>query len=460
MGEQEILSLPSTSADIHADATPGPLEWWRHGVGQGGINPAPLPPGVQEGVRRLQPRLVRVFLQEFFQVYTNEGRYDWSRLDPYLASFARTGARIVAAICIKPRRLYPRVDQRVWRPTNVGEWQAVIAELVHRYSVRRRLVTHWEILNEPDIGEEGGTPHLIPDPESYYAFYRFTVEPILKVFPGAKVGGPATTWAGGEPLPGFVERCARDGMRLDFVSWHRYEDDPGVHAAGVEQVKKRLAAFRPNRPETMVTEWNKAFDPVSVEELAFDPSRAAAVASTLLSFLDSGLDWSFYYHLWDQSVRAADFAPFLSRAGVRNMVHHWNEVPHRFGLFGVSGEVRPQYFVYWMFSQMGEARLQAETGHSGLRILAARSAAGAVNGLLINARKDTGDRLVNVRFHKLEPGRKQLAVYRIDSRRKWDASSLQLLPVERREVDTGMEFSCQVISPAPSVTLLRLRDIR
>ncbi len=39
------------------------------------------------------------------------------------------------------------------------------------------------------------------------------------------------------------------------------------------------------------------------------------------------------------------------------MYIHWNEAPHRFGLFGEGGQVRPQYFVYQMLSRMGEERL-------------------------------------------------------------------------------------------------------
>ena len=41
------------------------------------------------------------------------------------------------------------------------------------------------------------------------------------------------------------------------------------------------------------------------------------------------------------------------------MYKHWNEAPHRFGLFGENGKARPQYFVYQMLSRMGEEKLAA-----------------------------------------------------------------------------------------------------
>ncbi len=151
----------------------GPLELWRHTIGHGGINPLPLPDRVVRGTAALEPRLVRIFIQEFFQVYPDHGRFDWSRLDPYMDALARTGAHVVAAITIKPPPLYPTIDHNLWRPTDVGEWQAVIRALVQRYSVEKPIVTHWEIGNEPDIGEAGGSPYRIQDPAAYAEYYEY-----------------------------------------------------------------------------------------------------------------------------------------------------------------------------------------------------------------------------------------------------------------------------------------------
>jgi hypothetical protein len=164
---------------VHAGASTGPLEPWRHTLGHGGINALPLPDRVVDATSRLKPRLIRVFIQEFFAVYPEHGRYDWSRLDPYMDALSRTGAKVVAAITIKPKPLYPKIDQSVWRPTDVAEWQRVIAALVKRYSVDKPIVTHWEIGNETDIGENGGCPYLIRDVADYAEYYRMTIDPIL-----------------------------------------------------------------------------------------------------------------------------------------------------------------------------------------------------------------------------------------------------------------------------------------
>lgn len=452
-------SLPVIEVRVDAAAGLGLLQAYRHTVGHGGINTVPLPSRVVEGVRKLRPRLIRIFLQEFFRVYPDHGRYDWERLDPYMDAFARTGAKIVAAICLKPPVLFPEVDQSLWRPSDVAEWQRLIFELVHRYSVERPLVTHWEVGNETDLGESGGCPYLIADPDAYTEYYRMTIKPILEAFPAAKVGGPAAASVGNEPLPGLVIRCMKDGIPLDFISWHLYSNDPGQHAAGVLQATSLLEGIPEPRPEMMITEWSCGFPAVSLEELAFDPRRAAITAASILTMMEAGLDASFYYHLWDQVCDPLDFSPFFSTKGIANMVTHWNEIPHRFGLFGVNEEVRPQYFVFQMLGRMGQERIAAQSEAPDLRLLAARGE-GKVTVLIVNLTQEGAqDRAATTRFSHLQPGHKVLTVYRIDAARAWDAREMELRPVERREVATLSEFFCQVLCPADSVVLVTLEDI-
>ncbi len=442
------------TVDLTADE--GPLELGRHGLGHGGINPLPLPDRVVRGTAKLKPQRIRIFIQEFFQIYPEHGRFDWSRLDPYMDALAKTGAKVVAAITIKPKPLFPKVDQAVWRPNDVAEWQRVVAALVRRYSVDRRIVTYWEIGNETDIGEQGGCPYLIRDAGDYAAYYRMTAAPIRETFPEAKVGGPAVANGDGDLLPGFVERCAKEGTRLDFISWHLYSDDPRKHARLADKHRALVAEkFPKRRPEMLVTEWNKGFERISVEEQAFAPRRAAAAAAAILAMTDAHVDGSFYYHLWDQVCYVEQFRPFFRDPDI--MYRHWNEVPHRFGLFGVGQEVRPQYFVYQMLGWLGGRRARATSAAEDVRVLAAKER-GRSAVLLVNyGLPASRDVVATVRFTGLTAGRKRLTVWRIDGTRSWSARELELLPTERREVDVKADFACQVASPADSVSLVVLQ---
>jgi hypothetical protein len=370
-------------------------------------------------------------------------------------ALAKTGAKVVAAITIKPKPLFPKIDQAIWRPNDVAEWQRVIAALVRRYSVDKPIVTYWEIGNETDIGEYGGCPFLIPSATDYAEFYRMTSASILTTFPQAKVGGPAVANASGELLPRFVDLCAREDIRLDFISWHLYADEPRQHARLVDRYRMLLGTkFRTWRPEMLVTEWNKGFESLSVEEQAFAPRRAAATAAALLAMTEAHVDWSFYYHLWDQVCYVEQFRSFFRDPGI--MYHHWNEVPHRFGLFGVGQEVRPQYFVYQMLGRLGGRRSRARSATEDLRVLAANDR-GRCAVLLVNyGLPASRDLVATVRFAGLTAGRKQLTVWRIDGSRAWLARELELRPVERREVDVQAVFTCQVASPADNVSLVVL----
>jgi hypothetical protein len=440
--------------DLARDA--GPLELWRQGFGRGGINALPLSRRLIGGMRKLRPRLMRTFIQEFFDVYPEHGVFNWSKLDPYMESLAATGAQVLAAIAVKPKVLFPKIDEKTWRPNDVGAWQRLIAEMVRRYSVEREIVTHWNVGNEVDIGENGGTPFLTPTAEEYAEFYRMTITPILEVFPQAKVGGPAVADASSDMLTEFVQICRRDKLQLDFIAWHLYADDPDLHRRFIDKYRKVLAVFGERRPEMMVTEWNKGFDQVSVEDNAFDPRRAANAAAILIAMIDGGLDRSFYYHFLDQVCFRRDFGRLFAKPEI--MYHHWNEVPHRFGLFGVNEEVRPQYFVFWMLQRLGDRRVAAESDSAEVRVLATIAEDGSCAILLVNfGLAESRDRVVTVRLAGLRPVARQLVSYRIDASRSWDAQQLEMRPVEARAVEVNETFECQVYAPADTVTLLELR---
>lgn len=468
----KYLDLPVRSVSINADEEQGPCEWWRHTIGDGGINNLPLPERVIQGAKMLRPRLIRIFIQEYFDIYPAHGRFNWSLLDPYMDSIAATGAKIVASINVKPKVLFPKVDHGVWRPNDVAEYQQVIASLVERYSVDKPYVTYWEIGNETDIGESGATPFLIPDPGEYLQFYEMTLKPILEVYPDAKVGGAAACWIDNEPLPGLIERCHRQGIRLDFISWHCYHNNPERHVAGIEKAKARLAGFSPC-PEMLYTEWATGFmslregfdlhhpgapQYISVQEMASDPFRAASVATSVIRMLEAELDWSFYYHVWDQCFYPDQFRPFFSDNGLRLMHEHWNEVPHRFGMFGVEGEVRPQYFVYQLLTHLQERRVTADTSDPRLYVLATKGER-ALSVMLVNFELNSSEDLIaQLRISTDNVGEKMLTVYRIDGNHTWSETTLQLDPIERRTVVTMRDYRCQVLMPANSVALVQFED--
>jgi hypothetical protein len=65
---KDYLALPRVDIRVDVRAKQGPFEWWRHSIGHGAVNNTPLPDRIIAGVRQLKPRLIRIFLQEYFNV--------------------------------------------------------------------------------------------------------------------------------------------------------------------------------------------------------------------------------------------------------------------------------------------------------------------------------------------------------------------------------------------------------
>jgi len=467
---KDYTTLPREEIVINAATNLGRFEWWRHGVGHGAVNSTPLPPRIIEGTAKLKPRLIRIFLQEYFAIYPDHGVFDWSRLDPYMAALAATGAKVLATINFKPPVLFPTVDQAIWRPNNVAEWQQIIFELVKRYSVEKPIVTHWEHVNEPDIGEQGGCPYLITTAEENFECYQMLLKPILAAFPEAKVGGPAIANPNSPIVPGFIKLCRETGTQLDFISWHRYSSDMASYPETTAQWQAYLADWPDPKPAIMLNEWNQHFDfydltapsyhLLSVEEMALSSRRAAFIAANLLSLMKTDLAWSHYFLLWDSCCYPEQFASFYSPESIRGVMYkHWNETGHRFGLFSEGGAVRPQYFVYQMLSRMGDEQIATTCDATDLHVQAV-GATGKISLLIANYdREQSRDCIVTTRFTDLQPGIRRLRAWRIDDQQRWSDATLELLPLEERTVSVLPEFQYQFYAPADSVLFVTLEEI-
>ena len=202
----------------------------------------------------------------------------------------------------------------------------------------------------------------------------------------------------------------------------------------------------------------EAYDLLSVEEMAMQGRRAATAAKIMLTMLETPLDWSFYFLLWDNCMFNAEFSKFYSPEWAQKVMYqHWNEKPHRFGLFSENGKARPQYFVYQMFSRMGEEKLLSSNPLPDLTTFSAR-VKGRISTMIVNYAPGTSrDRIVKVHFSHLNPG-PRLKVWRIDDSHCWSDETLELVPVDERIVDVLPDFEYQFYSPADSVLLVALEE--
>ena len=335
-----LIGQPS-EVRIGFNDTLGPMHIERMALGQGGLSEEPMFDSRLAEIRALKPAIIRLFVQEYFDLLPEPGHYHFETLDRAVDAILATGAKPLISLCFKPRALFPQINDSVVEPTDYAEWEKLVSEVVRHYQVRGAGIVYWEIGNEVDIGEGGGTPYRFR-PDSYTRYYEHTAAAILRADPQARVGGPALADVRSPILPALLDSCARRGIPLHFVSWHRYTSIPTDIRATVDYVHGLLEKFPSLKPETFCTEWN-----MDLMNPPLDPGfQPCYVAETIWQMKDAGLDWSCYYHIRDWYVSQETFARFMSEKGAAFMTFWWNRQPQFSGLFDYQSQIRPAYFAF------------------------------------------------------------------------------------------------------------------
>jgi hypothetical protein len=352
---------------VDAGTVTGPSVLRNHGLGQGGLSDdhRMISDHVSQ-LKNLNPKYIRLFLQEYYDVYPKHKVYDWKKLDATVDAILATGAKPLMSICLKPPVLYPVSDQRKVHPTSYPEWDELIYRMVRHYNVERKDgIVYWEVFNEPNIGESGGCPGLFA-PGDYCTYYEHTVKAIRRADPGTKVGGPALAgWESPIEEP-WLAYCRRKKLPVDFVSWHFYSDDPETPSRGAEHFRKLLAKYPGPRPEFIIDEWNIGLDWKRTEP----EFQVCFIPETINSMIKAGIDYSNYYQIRDFHVPEEPFKKIMSPDGARFMINYWNNMLQRFGLFDFQGVMRPAYFVFKMLGRMTGDFVKVSTNSTSVKAFA------------------------------------------------------------------------------------------
>ena len=336
--------------------TAGKLDIQRIALGQGGLSEETIWGDKMVEIRALRPRLIRLFLQEYFDLLPAAGQYHFDTLDRSVDLILQTGAKPLMTIAFKPRVLFPVVNQDIVEPNDWGKWDDLIEHLVRHYKERGAGIRYWEIGNEPDIGEDGGCPYRFT-PQNYLPYYRHTAEAILRADPDARVGGPALANYRSPILPALLDFAAAGKAPLHFVSWHIYNSEPSKVRQTIDVVHQLLAKHPGLNVETFLDEWNMSLSH-PVPDPRFQP---AYVTETAWQMIDAGLDYSCYYHIRDYYVNRNRFSQFMSARGAAFMARWWNRMPQFDGLFDYQGTVRPAYYAFKLLSRLTGGRLALDS---------------------------------------------------------------------------------------------------
>jgi xylan 1,4-beta-xylosidase len=443
---------------VDASAVKEPMDIGRYALGQGGLSDEPMFDRQAELIRSLKPKIIRLFVQEYFDVYPSRGVYNWKTLDRSVENILSTGAKPLMSICIKPKALYPEVDQDKVHPTDYAEWEELIYQMVRHYKVEKKAgIQYWEVFNEPDIGEDGGCPSRFKAAD-YAKYYEHTVRAIRRADPTAKVGGPALASHRSPLLKGLLDHCSKNNIPLDFVSWHIYNSNPQSVRNTITAVKDLLRQYPSLHCETILDEWNVALiDPPA--NPAFQP---AYVIETIYQMRDAGLDWCAYYHIRDYHASQAQFTPFMTRPGMLNMVHWWNLQPQNSGLFDFQGTMRPAFFAFKLLSRLAGNRLETKVDSEDVHSLSAYDPDQKMTQVLVwnFGVKEPPARNVRVAIRNLNGKKWFFRRTMLDAVAANNDENARLHPVRTQNLENITELEEGFELPPYGVALLSLRQTR
>ncbi len=402
---QNVLAADSAPIELVVDTSQsqGSIDLTRYALGDGGGIDGWIPQLIQ-----LHPQTIRFFVMDEFNLYPRHNEYQWATLDKVLAAIHATGAKPIMCLCIKPKVLFPKVNQKIVFPNSWEEWETMLEHLVRHCNESHLEVGFWEVNNEVDLGEAGGSPYLF-NPQNYLTYYTHTARAIRRADSSAKVGGPALAFG---PHPGkespildaLIDYCGKGNAPLDFISWHLYNNNPKLFREEVREARARLAKYDTlKHVETILDEWNMSLgDPV------VNPYyQPAFVMENTHGFFEEGLSRSGYYHIRDFYFDPS-MTPYLSEEGIASNDHLFNVMPLYLGLFDTEGRVRPTYYAFKILSLMKGEKLGIAGTGTDVKGFAARNK-GGVHMVFWNFPEGEGKEYeVSIRFPQQKTGSFQL----------------------------------------------------
>lgn len=241
LATKQIIDLRKGAASIPANinidtqnpGVPVPTSLWQN-LSQGGEEPVDMIKPVIRQIKALSPKLIRVdHIFDFYKVDQGNGNYDFSKLDGVVDSILATGAKPMLSISYTP-------DSKP--PSDWNNWYSLVKATAHHYSVDKKISgIYYEVWNEPDLF---GGWHYNKDP-NYTTLYNSTAKAVVDGASGTnfKVGGPAITAYYANWIKSLFASTAKSGIRLDFISWHKYSKNPADYLVDFDSLNKILSDY-------------------------------------------------------------------------------------------------------------------------------------------------------------------------------------------------------------------------
>ncbi len=362
---------------VETDHPLGPLpQPWR-ALAQGGEAESTFLDTDSDKIKALGPKYIRIdHMYDGFNVIGQNLELNWTELDKLVDKITATGALPFFSLGYMPATIAS--GDLVSEPKNWSDWQTVVQKTVEHYSGEKGLDNvYYEVWNEPDLFGKwtmGGK-------KDYKQLYLYSARGAsnargVKPF---KLGGPATTGLYKNWLDNFLPYVLENNLRLDFISWHRYDLDIEKYTEDVASVDTWLDKhpYYAN-VEKIVSEMGPASDKENVNNSMMGAAHLIASAREFLFKIKYGFNFSV-------------------KDGPGN--------DNGWGIISSTGQTKPRYQALQMLSRLGDSRLAVTGEGSWVRAIAAQSNDSYQVVVVNYDPKNSHSEAVPVSFINLTPGK-------------------------------------------------------
>ncbi len=358
---------------------------WRN-FAQGGEEPKEMLAEVIPETKALRPEYIRLdHIYDAFKVVNRKDgllTYDWTGLDRAVEVIMATGAKPFLSLSYMPEAI--GTGDMISAAKDWNEWGAVVQATIEHYSGRGQKNIDgviYEVWNEPDLFGSFKTY----GEKSYLDMYAASARAAVRArnVNAFEIGGPATTalyqnWV--ERLIKFVDA---NNLRMDYVSWHRYNYDLEQFDKDVKQAR----AWAEGIPALVnlkyyITEWGHNPEVDKGYDTKFGAIHTIAGATTMIGAIDR----AFMFEIKDGP-------------GVEKYWGRWGVLTHeKFG----KPEKKPRYYALQFLNELGMIRMSVKGEGSWVKSVASMDDNNNMKVLVVNYdQKGTHSESVPMMFENL-----------------------------------------------------------
>ena len=246
----------------------------------------------------------RIF-RDFDADVNDPASYDFLMTDRYVSDTeavgTRTFYRLGARIEHEPRKM------GTFPPKDFQKWAEICEHIIRHYTEGwadgfTYNIEYWEIWNEPDCGEIGQNPCWQGTKEEFMDFFCIALRHLKSKFPHLKIGGPAFCNAWRDEYNDLLFTALnKEGLSMDFFSFHGYWNEPYKYAEDGEHAYQALEKYGfAGKLEMILNEWNYCRSwygegYLETQRAIKGLKGASFVVGTMCTGQNSKLDMMMYY---------------------------------------------------------------------------------------------------------------------------------------------------------------------